>query len=371
MNCDVLIVGAGPAGTAAAYDLARAGVSTALLDKREFPRLKPCAGGVTVKSLQALRYDITPVLRELCCELRLGLRLERHELLNCHYPVAGMTVREELDPFSLQQACAVGAEFATIGRITAISRRADGWRLQTAERTFDCRHLIGADGANSRVRELLGLAPQVRFGVALETCLPVPDTAPYPMAFDFGYVPRGYAWVFPKGDHLNVGIYSLDPLPGARGHLQRYVAERLDLPMAGPIHGHRIPYGGHAFAHRPEMPLLAGDAAGLIDPLLGEGIYNALRSGQLAARAVREQLAGGPDRYDSLLREVTGDLQAYWRETQRFYSDIDRGYRHLTLPPVRYMLMKGFALGYPPGSIKRRAALLPFRTPTYNPPPHL
>src|SRR4051794_2789227 len=77
---DVIIVGAGPAGCAAAYDLAAAGLSVQLLDKKQFPRVKACAGALTMKTIRALRYSVLPVIRHICHDFQVGLRLERSNL---------------------------------------------------------------------------------------------------------------------------------------------------------------------------------------------------------------------------------------------------------------------------------------------------
>jgi len=188
----------------------------------------------------------------------------------------------------------------------------------------------------------------------VETCVPVPRPAEYAMEFCFDVVKDGYGWIFPKGNHLNVGLYALTPFASPKEALRGFCRERLGLAVTDTIYGHRIPFGGHAYVHREGDPLLVGDAAGLIDPLLGEGIYNATRSGQLAALAVQQLLAGKADPYARLIGEVTGDLASYWTHTQRFYRWLPRSYDQVTLPVVRQMLLRGFALGYTFRRMKRR-----------------
>src|SRR5262245_53315129 len=208
-QADVIIVGAGPAGCAAAYDLNAAGLDVLLLDKSAFPRRKPCGGDVTIKTLKALRYDITPVIRRVCDHFQVGLRTEESMLFPGRYPIAVMTVRSELDDFCLHQCLGRGVSFR-IGALPRIYKDADRWAVATACEEFHARFLIGADGANSQIRKLAGIASETRFGVALETIIPADDALNFQMTMDYGVVPRGYAWVFPKDDQLNVGLYTLD-----------------------------------------------------------------------------------------------------------------------------------------------------------------
>ena len=123
--------------------------------------------------------------------------------------------------------------------------------------------MIGADGANSQVRKLARPDLSVRFGMAVEACIPSADPCAFEMEMDFGYVPSGYGWIFPKGDHLNVGLYSLQQFKGMKAKLIEYCRQRLEVDLdPGHVIGHRIPFNGHRFHHLPNSPLLVGDAGG-------------------------------------------------------------------------------------------------------------
>jgi geranylgeranyl reductase family protein len=356
---EVIVIGAGPAGCAAAYDLAAAGRDVLLLDKSEFPRMKPCAGALTTKTIDALPFDVAPVVRRMCSEMKLSMGALSRTLGNT-LPIAAMTVRAEFDQLFLQQCIGRGAEFKSNYRLTGLARDADGWIVTTHRGTFRGRFLVGADGANSQVRKLLMPGHPLAIGLALETCISNDDWPDAAMEFDFGAVDRGYGWVFPKDDHLNVGLYSLNPtIPQANRKLAEFVKSKTGREISREIHGHKIPHNGRRMRQPWKDACLIGDAAGMIDPFLGEGIYHAVRSGQLAARAILD--AGDQRKADfhRAMKEITLDLASYDSETRRFYSDIRRGYRRLTRTPLGKLLVKGFTMGWTVRQIKRKIFVLP------------
>jgi geranylgeranyl reductase family protein len=363
---DVAIVGAGPAGTAAAYDLRQAGKSVLLLDHHAFPRPKACAGGLTVKTLAALRFSVEPVIRCRCRALDIGKGLSRRVRFDGRRTICAMTVRAELDHFCLEKARAAGARFKRIGRLQSIREHANGVAIQTGAGLIRAAFLVGADGAQSRVRRLTGEFPGHCRGFALEGTLPANPARPCRMGFDFNVIPFGYGWVFPKGDHINIGLFSGHPATQLKKRdLFTYARRKLGR---GDIHnprGHPLGLGGWHYRPRSRRILLAGDAAGLADPLLGEGLYNAIRSGQLSARAIltsesENQTAGFL--YDHYLKPIRIDLQLCRASAAWFYRMPNWGHWALTSRPVKYALMKGFALGWPLGRIGMGFYRLPFLT---------
>src|ERR1700761_1622518 len=122
---DAIIVGAGPAGCAAAYDLAKAGREVLLLDRAAFPRQKACAGGLTTKTLRALRYPVDPVIRQRLKQLSIERDTDHSTVLRRRADYCFMTVRQELDDYCYRQTLAAGAQFRRIRAITGIAEDGD------------------------------------------------------------------------------------------------------------------------------------------------------------------------------------------------------------------------------------------------------
>jgi len=363
---DVIIVGAGPAGTAAAYDLRQASLSVLLLDRHTFPRHKACAGGLTVKTIKALRYSVAPVIQSRCRTLDIGKGLTRSVKFSGPGEICALTVRSELDLFCLEKSLAAGARFRTANRILSVRESQNYVVLETADGPLKAAFLIGADGVHSRIRRLAGELTYGYKGFAIEGTLPIDPADPPRMAFDFNVVPSGYGWVFPKNDHANIGLFSGSPAVALhKRRLYAYARRKLGRTDLRHLSGHAMGMGGWRYPPRSRRILLAGDAAGLVDPLLGEGLYNAVRSGQLAARAiVSSQMNGKPagSLYDRLLKGIRMDLRLGRLSAAWFYRWPNLGHWALTAKPVRYTLMKGFGLGWPLYRIGLGFYQLPFLT---------
>jgi geranylgeranyl reductase family protein len=309
---DAIIAGAGPAGSTAARLLAKRGASALLLDRARFPRDKPCGGGITIAAATANDLDLSPVVERTVNEVQVSFRMGAPFRRTWPEPLTYMTQRCQLDAYLAEQAVRAGAEFRDGVAVRAIDIGEHEVTVWANGDAYRARTLIGADGANGVVAKAAGLAPVRDMAVALEGNVPangaLMERWERAIALDFGGVPGGYGWLFPKGDHLNVGVggwrWTGPTLREKLSALCRYLG--LDESALFGLRGHHLPLQAPGAPLTSGPVLLAGDAAGLVDPLSGEGIEGAFLSGRLAADAVRRHLAGeAPDlsSYDAAVRE--------------------------------------------------------------------
>jgi geranylgeranyl reductase family protein len=301
---DVLVAGAGPAGSATAIHLARAGASVLLVDKAAFPRDKPCGGGLTGRALKhipcAVDAVVEHVVDRLVVRVGYGSKLARRSPSR----LVDMTQRRRLDLHLAEQAFAAGAEFRDSTAVTEIEVTAEGVRARVGESRVAASFLVGADGANGVVAKAAGLGDGIVRGVALEgnVAWGSLERSPYVGTawVELGIVPGGYGWVFPKGDHANLGVGGWrSEGPNLRAHLDRLArAHGVEPSALESVRGHRLPMRPLGTPAGRGRVLLVGDAAGLVDPLSGDGIYEAFVSARLAADAI---IAGVPETYDDAL----------------------------------------------------------------------
>ena len=291
---DVAVVGAGPAGSTAAYRLARAHARVLLVDKVPFPRDKPCGGGLTMRAVRQLPFPAEAVVEDritrVRCRLRYGPTMERAS----PRVLCLMTQRRRLDAFLVEQAAAAGVEFRDGVNVSVESDtelRVDGERIEVEA-------IIGADGANGTTARSLGLGGAIVNGVALEGNLPYEslpaDRWQGMLVLELGTVPGGYGWIFPKADHVNIGVGgSGHEGPHLRRHL-RVLCEQygVELSQLSDVRGHRLPMRRPGTVLARGRGLVVGDAAGALDPVSGDGIYEALVTARLAAEHTIGLLAG-------------------------------------------------------------------------------
>lgn len=324
LTYDAVVVGAGPAGAMAAHELARGGARVLLLEKARLPRYKPCGGGLTPRA-----RAVSPLAASFPAEAQADtiLVLYRRQMLSCRVPSPlAMVMRDRFDAYLAEQAVAAGAELRDGTALARLERAGGGVRLVAGGDTVTARYIVGADGARGLTARLAGFPQPIRPAApAIEVELIVPDAvhARYEGAtlIDATTVRGGYGWVFGKGEHLSVGVAALVPAGRRelRAGLDRFLVRHEGL-SAGRVRlrrGHVIPLAGHRASWRRGPIVLAGDAAGLADPLTGEGISYALASGRRAGRAVLDALAGQPEalpRYERFItRTLCGDLRyARW-----------------------------------------------------------
>jgi geranylgeranyl reductase family protein len=368
---DVVVVGSGPAGSSAALRLAQHGVRAAIVEKAAPPRYKTCGGGIVRRAMRLLAIDVDEAVERQCdtAELHL-LDADLHFTTRRAESIIAMTMRATFDFLLLSAAKDAGVDVQPGCALLDMVLQDDQVELITSRGSLLTRFVVAADGARSAVASKAGWQDTRHLIPALEYEVSVNDQRlerfAHAARFDFGLVPCGYAWVFPKRAHLSIGVLSM-----RRGSIDlhalcaRYL-KRLGLDQVKSIerHGFVIPVRPRQGPFVQRRVLLAGDAAGFADPLTGEGISFAIQSGQLAAQALldgafdegcvrqayQEALAKSilPElRWGRVLASVTYDyprLRAWFlrRQGQRLSEVItdvlmgERTYRSIFRNPLSY-----------------------------------
>jgi geranylgeranyl reductase family protein len=321
---DVICVGAGPAGGLVSYLLATRGVSVLLIEQANWPRPKVCGGGLTTRALARLPFDIDAVIEQRIEHVRLAFG--EYGSIDVGGGGFGATVdRAAFDALIAQRAREAGAVLRTATRLQALDVLPDGVRARTSSGTHRARLLIGADGAHSSVRRMLFPGYRPDFAIGLEanyrpasTGSLLPSAAHSRVVFDFAREAGSYGWIFPKRDHVNVGLYRLRKPShggGLKAALACFAAHIPELSGWVPdrTFAHPIPVcTGHQPVARGRA-ILIGDAAGLTEAFFGEGISFALESAAIAADwavAWLESERGDPaSGFRNALRPLVNDLR--------------------------------------------------------------
>jgi geranylgeranyl reductase family protein len=400
-DADVIIVGAGPAGSTAAYYLAQAGLDVLLIEKSRFPREKVCGDGLTpraVKALVAMGVDVSEDAGWLRNKgLRViggGLRLELDWPELSSYPGYGLVrTRASLDEQLARRAQAAGAkllEGVTVtgpvlddgGRIVGVEASAepqdsikqgsksDNAERARADRRYTARVVVAADGNSSRLSVAMGLRKRDDrpMGVAVRTYYSSPRhdddyLESWLDLWDGSRLLPGYGWIFGMGDGTsNVGLGLLNTSKAFgntdyRALLQRWLRSMpeewgyTEENRTEPVRGAALPMGFNRTPHYHRGLLLAGDAAGMVNPFNGEGIAYAMESGEILARVVAQALAR-PARAETerVLAGYADELQAaygrYYTLGRVFVELIGRPklMRYATSRGMRHPALMKFAL---------------------------
>ena len=326
MAHDVIVVGAGPAGSTAARECAERGLSVLLVERAELPRDKPCGGGITARAASLLPFDINPVVETVASVLQItspGSRpLARHSPQELVY----LTQRRHLDTFLAERAQEAGVRLLQRTRVKDVERHRTHVVVRANGETFKGSTLVAADGANGRTAKLAGVDVRVSHYVAIEGNITpengVPERWKNALGVDIGDVPGGYGWLFPKGDHLNVGVVGWSSAaPNLRDkltHLVRFYG--FDPTNLWGVRGHRLPLRWPGSPLEDGNVALVGDAAGLIDPVSSEGIHSAIWSGRSAAQHLAAYVGGEARDLSGYSQEVQCRLVPELRVAQQVHD---------------------------------------------------
>lgn len=319
------IIGGGPAGATAAERLAKGGAGLrVLVFEEKLGWEKPCGGGLTHKALR--RYPFLLDAAEphtLIREAEFVAANGDSVCLQLSRPLA-IYSRSVLNNLLLGRARKAGADVVA-ERVLGFDRTASGWELRSRKGRYRCDRLILAAGARTALRRRL--LPDFGRDDFIQTFGYYAPGAEGPVRVQFFDKFEGYAWAFPRPDHLSIGIagkIGVSSMAGLKSRLHAFMAAfgyDSEAAAKAPIFSHLLP-----MLSRPSWKALtlagpgwalAGDAAGLVDPITGEGIYFAMRSGELLADSI---LDGAPESYpERVRRDFVGKLAFGARLSHRFY----------------------------------------------------
>jgi geranylgeranyl reductase family protein len=338
---DGIVVGAGAAGSAAAFHLARSGRRLLLLDQAAFPRAKACGGGMAASVQRLFPFDLSPAVDAVIERVRFSWCLADPVIAELPGDAPFWIVRRAvLDQFLAEQAVAAGAEFRCGWRVGAARRDGDGvWRLEAcsaegAITELSCRALVIAEGSESSLAAQLGLGPaQPQFASTVSVELEGARLEPHTAWFEFGLVRHGFCWAFPRQGGASIGVGSFIGRHGveAEAVLSQLLPALGCDPRAAERRQSRLRiWSGHHPLHAAGV-VAVGDAASLCDPFLAEGLRPALFSGCEAAVALDRWLGGDPQAlagYTARMRACWGESMAWGRRiAQVFYRVPKVGYQ--------------------------------------------
>lgn len=276
-----------------ALSLAKEGVRVVVIEKENLPRRKTCGGGVVRRARGLLPVDVTEAIERECHVAEVNLiSAPLHFISKREEPMVSMTMRENFDFLLISAAKGAGAEVRERCLVEDVSIHTDKVEVVTNKGSLFSRFVVAADGARSNVAKKAGWNETRNLAPALECEVAVSDEALERLSgavrFDFGLMPCGYGWTFPKRDHLCMGVLSMRPGPMKLNRIFEQYLQLVNLDGAVAIkrRGSQIPVSPRKDGFVKNRVLLTGDAAGLVDPVLGEGITSAILSGMIAAKAL-------------------------------------------------------------------------------------
>ena len=324
---DVLVVGAGPAGSILAYHLARAGVDVVLIDKAKFPRGKTCAGGINVRTQKIIPFDFSPVVENTITAISFSCNFEAPFTRRFPGPLMFTVLRESFDEFLVRKAEEAGARFSASNPLLALQPRDGFVEVETPAGVCTAAYVAGADGTHSTVAKKMDLLRDAIHILAVHSEVPtsiIPDWEPDLIHIDWGSIKRGYAYLFPKKYFLSMGAGGIGiPASKIKNYQRAFLATRWRKEQTFPFSaaGFMIPLRKNRSPIQKERCLLVGDAAGLADPFSGEGIFSAVRSAQVAASVLQEALQNRWDSLNPYQEAIDGDLMPEL-ECSRLFREI-------------------------------------------------
>jgi geranylgeranyl reductase family protein len=331
-NYDVIISGAGPAGSLLGFLLSSNKINTLIIEKKEFPRQKTCAGGVQHRVLGLIPFDIGSLIERKINSIRFS-----HNQKDCFEkenpkPFMYTVQRAELDDFMAKKARGSGCGIVFGEHIKELSVSEELVELKTASGSYSAKIVVGADGANGFIHNLLAggggytktIGYESEIGLdKLQKESVLQDALKGKIFVDFGNVKKGYLWVFPKKSSFSVG--SGGPFKSSikiKEYLKGYLFDNGFRNQF--INAHFIPVGNKKVQISSRRVICIGDAACLVDGFTGEGLYNALKSSHIAHDFILKTFKRNGHDYqgysDIINHEIISDIKASLIFSKIFFS---------------------------------------------------
>ena len=292
---DVIVVGSGPAGAMAAYELVKAGRTVAIMEKETLPRYKTCGGGLVFRGREMLPISVQDAIEKEFDSLAVYFDQQTQPFTaQRSFPILSMVMRDQFDHLLVQEAVKLGAVLLE-GQTLKQLDFADHISLHTQDQLFHARYIVAADGVLGPTAKFAGwketrkLIPALEYevGVSLADFERLSKEA----RFDIDAIPQGYGWCFPKANHLSIGVGLFAPKKiQLRTYYQAYL-QKLGIQETTfeDAHGFQIPVGARTDGFSRRGVFLTGDSAGFADPLTAEGLTNSIYSGILAGQSIARQ----------------------------------------------------------------------------------
>ena len=293
---DVAIIGGGPSGASAAFELAKNGISTVIIEKELLPRYKVCGGGFVYRGLKNMPFDIASVVEKEFNAVSIHFSKKNIEITTKRdNPIITMIMRDTFDNLIVEKARELGVTLLQGHKVSGITFGTIQ-TIHTVEGDVQSTFIIAADGALSPIAKMAGWQETRNLIPALEYEVEVPETdfkrLSEKVRFDIDAVPYGYGWCFPKKNHLSLGVAVLsknNKKINLKAFYQDYILSLgITTVLSEKAHGFVIPISPRTDGFVRKNVFLIGDAAGFADPIVAEGISNAILSGVLAATAIVE-----------------------------------------------------------------------------------